>query len=564
MKKAIILSFMASLLVMSTAFAANVTLFNPDPCPCDGGFVQMQVYYFGPDNVTIDVYSDNDLNAVDLFQSFDNVMSGDLLTIDGTLLPSGKLNIRTYLAFTPPGEATCVTSIYSRCPTNPYPNALEELKVLGKTFGEFTVYSYTDEENNSLCTIENADQDWHVGGNVVGAGNKTLGTRNNEDVIMISNDQPRGILTRTGDFGWGTQAPAANFDLQGDAIINETLDVNGQTRVNDITPSTSPNTGALLVAGGVGIAGNTYINSSLDVGQDAAVGNDLTVVNDGTFGNNLEVGNNANVDNDLTVLGNGDIQSDLTVGQNADVNDNLNVGQNTTIGGNLTVNMQAVIQGMATINGFTQVNNNARVTNDLAVNGDIEVGISGNGRIAYEDLDDELLIQNQSGDVIIEANNEEMLIINENQVEAKKRLVVTGADLAERFVISGNFAYLPGMVVSIDPDQPGALQPSTEAYDKKVAGIISGAGGVQTAMLLGQEGTLADGEVAVAMVGRVYCYADASFGAIKPGDLLTTSPTSGHIMKVSDYEQAKGAIIGKAMTGIKKGKGLVLVLISLQ
>ena len=37
--------------------------------------------------------------------------------------------------------------------------------------------------------------------------------------------------------------------------------------------------------------------------------------------------------------------------------------------------------------------------------------------------------------------------------------------------------------------------------------------------------------------GRVYCLADARFGAIKPGDLLTTSGTPGHAMKVADHDR---------------------------
>ena len=57
---------------------------------------------------------------------------------------------------------------------------------------------------------------------------------------------------------------------------------------------------------------------------------------------------------------------------------------------------------------------------------------------------------------------------------------------------------------------------------------------------------------------------DASHGVIKPGDLLTTSDTPGHAMKVSDHAQAQGAILGKAMSGLKEGKGLVLVLVTLQ
>jgi hypothetical protein len=58
--------------------------------------------------------------------------------------------------------------------------------------------------------------------------------------------------------------------------------------------------------------------------------------------------------------------------------------------------------------------------------------------------------------------------------------------------------------------------------------------------------------------------ADASNGAIEPGDLLTTSTLPGHAMKVIDPARAQGAIIGKAMTALAAGKGMVLVLVSLQ
>jgi hypothetical protein len=68
----------------------------------------------------------------------------------------------------------------------------------------------------------------------------------------------------------------------------------------------------------------------------------------------------------------------------------------------------------------------------------------------------------------------------------------------------------------------------------------------------------------VALSGRVYVLADAGTGPIKPGDLLTTSDTPGHAMKVADQSKAQGAILGKAMSGLKEGRGLVLVLVTLQ
>jgi hypothetical protein len=145
--------------------------------------------------------------------------------------------------------------------------------------------------------------------------------------------------------------------------------------------------------------------------------------------------------------------------------------------------------------------------------------------------------------------------------------ITGGSDLSEQFEIhpyESGLAPSPGMVVSIDPEGEGGLVVSREACDRRVAGIISGAGGVQPGMLMGQKGSKADGSTPVALTGRVYCWADASDGAIQPGDLLTTSDTPGHAMKVTDYTKARGAILGKAMSSLEQGRGLLLVLVTLQ
>ena len=139
-----------------------------------------------------------------------------------------------------------------------------------------------------------------------------------------------------------------------------------------------------------------------------------------------------------------------------------------------------------------------------------------------------------------------------------------GADLSERFDVSEEaHAASPGSVVSIDPEHPGQLRVSDAAYDRRVAGIISGAGGVAPGMLMGQKGSEADGANPVALTGRVYAWADARYGAIEPGDLLTTSDTPGHAMKVTDHARAHGAILGKAMSPLEGDRGLVLVLVTL-
>ncbi len=143
--------------------------------------------------------------------------------------------------------------------------------------------------------------------------------------------------------------------------------------------------------------------------------------------------------------------------------------------------------------------------------------------------------------------------------------ILGGADLSERFDVAdeeGGIA--PGSVVCIDEAHEGRLALSRDAYDHRVAGIVSGAGGVKPGMLMGHAGTVADGAHPVALSGRVYCRVTAANGPIRAGDLLTTSDVPGTAMRVDDPARAQGAILGKAMGSLEHGEGLVLVLVGLQ
>ncbi len=155
------------------------------------------------------------------------------------------------------------------------------------------------------------------------------------------------------------------------------------------------------------------------------------------------------------------------------------------------------------------------------------------------------------------------LVLSPSGTVSVNVLTITGgADLAEPFKLAED-SIPKGSVVVIDEDHPGGLKLSTAAYDTHVAGIVSGANGIRPGIALHQ-GDVMDGDQNIALSGRVYVLADATQGAIKPGDLLTTSDIPGHAMKVMDHARAQGAILGKAMSSLKDGKGLVLVLVSLQ
>ena len=142
--------------------------------------------------------------------------------------------------------------------------------------------------------------------------------------------------------------------------------------------------------------------------------------------------------------------------------------------------------------------------------------------------------------------------------------ITGGSDLAEPFQISAREKDVPeGAVVVIDDQIPGHLKLSDGPYDQRVAGVVSGANGIHPGIQMHQQGLLEGGQN-VALSGRVYVQADASNGAIRPGDMLTTSSLPGYAMKVTDHAKAEGAILGKAMTSLNEGSGMVLVLVTLQ
>ncbi len=146
-------------------------------------------------------------------------------------------------------------------------------------------------------------------------------------------------------------------------------------------------------------------------------------------------------------------------------------------------------------------------------------------------------------------------------VEVTGDVVLTGADCAEEFDVAETVDIEPGTVMVLDQD--GVLQQSQIAYDKKVAGVISGAGDYRPGMILDRLQSW-DNRLPVALVGKVYCKVDAQYAPIDVGDLLTTSSTPGHAMKADDPFKAFGSVIGKALHPLKDGQGLIPILIALQ
>jgi len=133
-------------------------------------------------------------------------------------------------------------------------------------------------------------------------------------------------------------------------------------------------------------------------------------------------------------------------------------------------------------------------------------------------------------------------------------------DLAEAF--PAGVRAEPGSVMSIDPANAGGLMLAREPYDRRVAGVVSGAKDYAPGVTL--RGLAEIQGVTVKRSGTTYCLASDVNGPIRAGDLLTTSSIPGHAMRASDLDRARGAILGKAMEDLKGGRGHVLILASLQ
>ena len=147
------------------------------------------------------------------------------------------------------------------------------------------------------------------------------------------------------------------------------------------------------------------------------------------------------------------------------------------------------------------------------------------------------------------------------------QLVEGAGDLAEEFDLDHHAVAEPGTVM-VFGDGAG-LRPATEAYDCRVAGVVTGAGRYRPGLVLDRQSDIPTGipkqdRGTVALVGKVYCKVDADPAPIRVGDLLTTSATQGHAQKAVHRDAAFGAVLGKAMGSLASGQGLIPILVTLQ
>jgi hypothetical protein len=166
--------------------------------------------------------------------------------------------------------------------------------------------------------------------------------------------------------------------------------------------------------------------------------------------------------------------------------------------------------------------------------------------------------RDNEGDVIVrDADGVETIKLDGGRGD----IILANADCAEEFDLAPHELASPGTVLVIDDDERLAV--SEVAYDRRVAGVVSGAGAYRPGIVLDRR---RDGprRPAVALMGKVYCQVTADDGPIRVGDLLVSSATPGHAMAAADPTRTPGAVLGKALRGLPAGRGLIPILVSLQ
>ncbi len=206
------------------------------------------------------------------------------------------------------------------------------------------------------------------------------------------------------------------------------------------------------------------------------------------------------------------------------------------------------------------VANNTTVTGTLRVNG---VFTAAGGKVGYvvDQFINKLGETLEEGDVVVIGENQSTLFYGQ-----RENIPIPEVDLAQSVYQTS--------VCGIVCETHGELRQQPEGDE---GGKAKGARKSKKPVIApqaftheemeGQERTqVQPGQIGlmVTLGAFAHCKVDADIAPIKVGDLLTTSPTKGHAQKALDPSKAVGAIIGKALGSLKKGKGKIPVLVMLQ
>jgi hypothetical protein len=428
-------------------------------------------------------------------------------------------------------------------------------------------------------------------------GTATIGDPADEDasheVLAVGGKTSTQHLRVNHDLTVAGKATVAQLDLGESGqlelkklTVNETATVKGAATIGD--PADEDASHEVLAVGGTTTTNHLHVKNDLTVAGKAILADlelgesaelefkKLTVDETATIKGAAAIGDPADADPSHEVLAVGgkttinhlQVNNDLTVAGKVTL-PNLDLGESAELGlKKLTVRETATVKGAATIGDLADTEASHEIlavggkttTTHLRVNQDLTIG--GTTTAESAQINQNLTVNGltQTADIVVtDASGKETIKLD----RTGRIRFPQAADCAEEFDSAEPSDLEPGTVVILD--QNAKLRQSCAAYDKRVAGVISGAGGLRPGIVLDHQAEVQEGgRLPIALLGKVYCKVDATYGAVEVGDLLTTSPTPGHAMKVSDPLKAFGAVIGKALSPMETGEGIIPVLVALQ
>jgi hypothetical protein len=352
--------------------------------------------------------------------------------------------------------------------------------------------------------------------------NTNLLNYENGYISLFTNVTERMRILAGGNVGIGKPDPAERLEVNGNLKLSGTgnltalgsIDAAGGLKING-----SPVTSSQWSTGSGNI---NYTSGNVGIGTTAPAAK-LHIYNVGASDAAISINGNDPANASLTLVNTNGNTFTLTAGIPQVTNSNFSISQGSTShlviangSGKVGIGLNDPGSYKLNVNGSTNVTGNLNIT----------AGADGPGNIV-----------------------------------AAGTIFAKYQDVAEWVPSSEQLA--AGTVVVLDSTKSNQVTSSSVSYDTRVAGVVS----EQPGIALGEK---SDSKVLVATTGRVKVKVDASKGPIHIGDLLVTSDVPGVAMKSEAVNlggvqfHRPGTLIGKALEPLEKGKGEILVLLSLQ
>lgn len=158
-----------------------------------------------------------------------------------------------------------------------------------------------------------------------------------------------GVVEDDGNFTFdGTTLTVGQTTIAqatGNTTVGGTLDVTGVTNFNDTTAATNTTSGAVIIDGGMGVAGAIHGGGTLDIAGAATLASTLaagnttvgTLAASGAANFNDTTTSSSNTTGAVIIDGGLGLAENLNMGGNADVDGNATIGGNIQVDGNATL-----------------------------------------------------------------------------------------------------------------------------------------------------------------------------------------------------------------------------------